>query len=152
RGLWALVDGSGAVLALSREVATAVRTLRLGSAYAPPPPAQAPAAGPAPRFAPPVLDAIAAHFTAQDRILASVAARERLRLAAVRMAQRLQQKCDGLRAQLAEAARADDVRAEADLMLAYAHAVPRGASSMTVPDPFTGEPRRIELDPSKPVT
>jgi predicted ribosome quality control (RQC) complex YloA/Tae2 family protein len=152
RGLWALLDGSGTVLAMSRDVATAVRTLRPGTRYAPPPQAKVQAAEPAPRFSPPVLDAIDAHFTAQDRIAEAQAELERLRLAAARAAQKLQQKCNGLRAQLAEGARVDEVRAEADLMLAYAHAVPRGAASMTVPDPFTGEPRRIELDPSRPVT
>src|SRR5262249_38269736 len=74
-----------------------------------------------------------------------------LRLAAERALQRTQKQIDGLRTQLRESARSDELRAEADLMLAYAHTVLRGAASMTVPDPFSGEPRCIGLDPARPV-
>jgi predicted ribosome quality control (RQC) complex YloA/Tae2 family protein len=154
RGLWALVDGAGLILDLSRPVATAVRTLHLGEAYAPPPPSPASAAAlePPPRFAAPVLEAIDAHYAPMDAAAAAAADRELLRLAAARAVTRLQQKVEGLRTQLAESTRIDALRQEADLLLAYAHAVPRGAGSVEVPDPFTGEPRCIELDPALPVT
>ena len=84
RGLWALVDGAGRILDLSRPVATAVRTLHLGEAYAPPPPSPEGAAGTEvpPRFAAPVLEAIDAHFAPMDAAAAAAADRELLRLAA----------------------------------------------------------------------
>jgi predicted ribosome quality control (RQC) complex YloA/Tae2 family protein len=53
---------------------------------------------------------------------------------------------------LADVGRAAALRADADLMLAFAHTVARGAGEMVVPDPeHDGEPRRIELDPARPV-
>jgi predicted ribosome quality control (RQC) complex YloA/Tae2 family protein len=154
RGLWALVDGAGLLLDLSRPVATAVRTLRLGDVYAAPPPSPTTNSlpDPPPRFAAPVLEAIDAHFAPIDQAAAAAADRELLRLAATRAVARLQAKLDGLRTQLAESTRIDALRQEADLLLAYAHAVPRGAGSVEVPDPYTGEPKCIELDPALPVT
>jgi predicted ribosome quality control (RQC) complex YloA/Tae2 family protein len=61
RGLWVLLDSEGRALVLSREVETAVRTLRRHDVYAAPPQAPEsamPRAEPPPRFAPPALAAI----------------------------------------------------------------------------------------------
>lgn len=160
RGLWALCDARGTVLELSRPVATAVRTIGHGDRYAPPPPrAEAvvpahtgPDAAAPPRFAPPVLAAIDAHFMAQDLRAAADATRQALLVAADRALQRARKKADGLREQLAQSERAPALRAEADLMLAYLHTVARGAAAMTVPDPERdGASRTIELDPALPV-
>lgn len=158
RGLWALCDARGTVLELSRPVTTAVRTLAPGDLYAPPPPradavvGSAAADEPPPRFAPPVLPAIDAHFTAQDRLADIDDEQQRLQLAIDRAAARARKKAEGLREQQATAARAPELRAEADLMLAYLHTVRRGAATMTVPDPLRdGEPRTIELDPARPL-
>jgi predicted ribosome quality control (RQC) complex YloA/Tae2 family protein len=152
RGLWALVNGAGLLLELSRPVATAVRTLRIGDPYAPPPQQPQSASEPEPRFTPPVLLAIDAHFTPIDIADVARANLDQLCLATERAVTRLQKKLAGLRTQLAESSRIDAIRNEADLMLAYASKVPRGASSMTVPDPITGAAICIELDPSLPVT
>ncbi len=154
RGLWVLVDGGGRVLELSRPVVTAVRTLAPGDRYAPPPP-RAAATGPAvdeppPRFQPPVLAAIDAWFTADDRIGDAANEREQLRVHADRAVARAQKKAEGLRTQLQHSRDAPLLRAEADLMLAYLHTVARGATSMTVPDPSDGNPRTIALDPAVP--
>lgn len=152
RGLWALLDAEGRVLALSRLVETDARTLRPGDAYRPPAARAEPRAAAASRFEPPVLAAVDAFFTALD--LAAEAAREHDELlrAAQRALQKQRDKTKGLGEQLADAGRSQALRARADLMLAYAHTVPRGARHMTVPDPERdGEQCTLELDPSKPV-
>ncbi|MCB9877148.1 MAG: DUF814 domain-containing protein [Planctomycetes bacterium] len=153
RGLWALCDETGAILTLSRPVETAVRTLRRGDAYAPPPPAPAGHArpGPAPRFPPPVLAAIDAHFTALDLAAEQQGSLDALRLAAERALRRAAQQRDGIARQLADGERAQALRATADLMLAYAHSVRRGATSMTVPALDGDGEQTIELDPAKPI-
>ncbi|MBX3462458.1 MAG: DUF814 domain-containing protein [Planctomycetes bacterium] len=152
RGLWALLDAEGRAVALSRPVETAVRVLRPGDRYQPPPPTDgAPEPG-EPRFAPPALAAIDAHFTAVDTGLEFRLERERLLLACRRALQRAQTKAQGLAASLADAGRAAALRAEADLMLAFAGSVARGAPEMLVPDPAQdGALRRIALDPARPV-
>lgn len=156
RGLWALLDAESRVLLLSREVQTAVRTLRLGDAYTPPPAAAGPAGEPPraemeSRFAAPVLAAIDALFTEHDLAADEVREHEQLLRAAGRALQKATQKAQGIGAQLADAGRSQALRQDADLMLAYAHTAKRGSRSMTFPDPLTGEPRTIELDPSQPV-
>lgn len=152
RGLWALLDAEGRAVALSRAVATAVRTLEPGDRYAPPPAAAEPREATAVRFAPPVLAAIDAHYRPLDEAAAATAELDGLRRAAARARQKAQAKVDGIGAQLADAGRAAALREQADLMLAYAHTVARGAASMRVPDPARdGEERTIALDPSKPV-
>ncbi|MBM4062603.1 MAG: hypothetical protein FJ265_16125, partial [Planctomycetes bacterium] len=152
RGLWALLDAEGRVLVQSREVATALRTLRPGDLYAPPPPAPpGPGSEPAPRFPPPVLGPIDAHFTALDARTEAARELEQLQRAAARALQKARQQAAGLGQQLADAGRAQALRAEADLMLAYAHTVRRGSPRMVFPDPTTGEDRTIELDPARPV-
>ncbi|MGE3174166.1 MAG: NFACT RNA binding domain-containing protein [Planctomycetota bacterium] len=152
RGLWALCDDAGRILELSRPVVTAVRTLRPGDRYAPPPPRPGAApAEPAPRFAPPVLAAIDAHFLALDRVAETAGDGERLRVLCDRAAARARTRADGLQEQLRQSEGAGALRQEGDLMLAYLHTAKRGAASMTVIDPDTGEDRVIELDPSKPV-
>jgi predicted ribosome quality control (RQC) complex YloA/Tae2 family protein len=157
RGLWALLDAEGRVLQMSRPVATAVRTLRPGDPYAPPPPAPGgpggePRAEPPPRFAAPVLPAIDAHFTPLDLFGDVAREHEALHRAAARALQKAKQKAQGLGEQLADAGRAEALRELAGCLLAYAHTVRRGSASMTFPDPATGEPRTVELDPARPVT
>jgi predicted ribosome quality control (RQC) complex YloA/Tae2 family protein len=151
RGLWALLDAESRVLQLSREVATAVRTLRPGDRYAPPAAAGDARAEPPMRFQAPVLAAIDAHFTALDERDDAVREHELLQRAASRALTKANARAEGLGQQLADAGRAAALREMADMMLAYAHSVARGAAAMTFYDPASGEPRTIELDPSKPV-
>lgn len=152
RGLWALLDADGQALALSRAVETAVRTLRPGDRYAPPPATgQAPTDEP-PRFAAPALAAIDAFFQAVDRELGFTAEHDHLQVACRRALQKAQAKVTGLRTGLADAGRAAALRRTADLMLAFAGNVARGATEMHVPDPdHDGDTLRIELDPARPV-
>ena len=154
RGLWALCDHDDVCVAMSRAVETKVRTLRRGDRYAPPP--QAPrSAGPdpgAPRFRPPLLAAVDAHFTSLDLEAEQAQRVTTLRLAAERARKKLHHKVQGLRRQLDDVGRTAALREQADLMLAYAHGVPRGAHSMEVPAPDGDGTRTIPLDPRKPVT
>lgn len=154
RGLWALCDQGGVCLTMSRAVETAVRTLRRGDVYVPPPPS--PGGGDRkvgePRFAPPVLDAIDAHFTALDLDKEQAQSETTLRLAAQRARKKVRNKVQGLRRQLDDVGRADELRQRADLMLAYAYQVPRGAGSMEVPALDGDGTVTIPLDPKKPVT
>lgn len=151
RGFWAVVAADGTLLAQSREVVTAVRTLRPGDRYAPPPAATGPtSAEPEPRFAPPVLPAIDAHFAEQDRRVARRDRRETLERAAQRAVARASAKAAGLASQLADTGRAAAWRQDADLLLAYGHLARRGADRLVVPDPLTGEPRELALDPARP--
>ncbi len=161
RGLWALCTENGTVLELSRPVTTAVRTMQHGSHYAPPPPrtSSLPDAAtdtkrntdPPPRFAPPVLAAIDAHFAPADERHAHDADRQAMQHACDRAIARANRKALGLRQQLAEADRSSSLRQEADLMLAYMHGVQRGAASMAVPDPTGDGTVSIDLDPALPV-
>lgn len=155
RGLWALLDAEGRAVALSREVETAVRTLRRGDRYEPPPPRAGDAdagAGGATRFTAPVLAAIDALFTPWDDRAADDRERDLLQRTAARALQRATQKQRGLAEQLAQSNRSGDLREQADLMLAYAHTAARGATSLRVPDPQRdGEERLLELDPARPV-
>jgi predicted ribosome quality control (RQC) complex YloA/Tae2 family protein len=153
RGLWALLDAEGRAVVLSRVVETAVRTLRLHDPYAPPPPGSGPRdADPPPRFSAPVLAAIDAHFRPLDLHAEGRAEHEVLVRAASRALQKAKAKAQGIGQQLADTGRAQSYRDRADLMLAYAHTVPRGATTMRVPDPERdGEERTLELDPAKPV-
>ena len=156
RGLWTLCDADGACLTMSRAVETAVRTLRRGDVYRPPPPAPAPAgagrAPAAPRFQSPVLAAIDAHFTALDVQREQEQRAGKLRLAAQRGRKKVHNKVAGLRRQLDDVGRADELRARADLMLAYAHGVARGADQMEVPALDGAGTQVIPLDPKQPVT
>jgi predicted ribosome quality control (RQC) complex YloA/Tae2 family protein len=152
RGLWALLDADGRAVALSREVVTAVRTLRPNDRYEPPPPHAVTGREPPPRFAAPVLATIDAHYAELDRRTACRDLRETVQRAAERLAARAAAKAAGLTKQLAEADAAHALREQADLMLAYAHGVRRGSDRMTVYDPVTGDPRELPLDPARPVT
>lgn len=152
RGLWALCDSAGVLRELSRPVATAVRTLQSGDGYIPPPAGGSMAPLPE-RFTAPVLAAIDLHFSEQDRTASAGLLREQLARALQRGMQKQQDIEAGLQRQLAEGAAADQIRAEADMLLAYAHRVPRGATELVVPDPFhDGEELHIALDPALPVT
>jgi predicted ribosome quality control (RQC) complex YloA/Tae2 family protein len=153
RGLWALCDAAGACVALSRAVETAVRTLKRDDVYLPPPPSPTAArAAAAPRFAPPVLAAIDAHFTPLDLEREHEQGEAVVRLAAQRAHKKARNKVEGLRRQLEDVGRADELRGRADLMLAYAATVARGAASMEVPALDGDGVLRIPLDPKLPVT
>jgi predicted ribosome quality control (RQC) complex YloA/Tae2 family protein len=157
RGLWALLDEHGRIRAISRPVATAVRTLRTGDPYVPPPVHAAamlePRAAPPPRFQSPVAPAVDAHFTALDLAAEAATAAEELRRLVARALAKATARATGLETQLRDGQRVAAMRGEADLMLAYAHTVPRGAATMVVPDPNRDDAElRIELDPAKPVT
>lgn len=155
RGLWALLDAEGRAIVLSRPVSTAVRMLRPGDVYAPPPaseprPGTTAAESPV-RFATPVLAAIDAHFRPLDEALERSAERDALQRAVQRAVARAEAQVTGLRTQLADTGRSARLRQDADMMLAYAHTVPRGAAAMTIVDPDSGEPRTLALDPARPV-
>ena len=152
RGLWALLDAEGRLLLLSRPVATAVRTLALGDAYAPPPPADEPRSESTPRFAPPVLAAIDACFLPFDERAELRRTFELLQRSAQRALHKVRAKVQGLAQQLADVDRTATMRSRADLMLAYQHTVRRGAATMQVPDPQRdGELVTFDLDPAKSV-
>lgn len=163
RGLWVLLDAESRVLALPREVQTAVRTLRLGEPYAAPPPstlAGAPAGAPIgspsandaeSRFPDAVLPAIDAHFTHLDLAIEATAEHDQIVRAAQRALQKATAKAAGIGEQIADAGRSQRLREQADMMLAFAHTVRRGAAEMTFPDLLTGEPHTIAIDPAKPV-
>jgi predicted ribosome quality control (RQC) complex YloA/Tae2 family protein len=152
RGLWALLGEGQRVLALSRTVETAVRSVRTGDAYQPPPAAAEPRDDGERRFAAPVLPAIDAFYAAWDLALEFLHEHERLSLATRRALQKARGKVQGMARGLADAGRAQALRTQADLMLAFAGGVPRGASEMSVPDPeHDGGTLRIELDPARPV-
>ncbi len=150
RGLWALCERDGTVLEISRPVETAVRKLKAGSRYAPPPARAEAGKDQSTRFSPPVLAAIDAHYLPLDAARAQHELRESLQLAGTRAQARLQKKVEGLREQLSMADRSSQLRAEADLLLAYLHAIPRGAESIEVDDPLGSGTRVIELDPAVP--
>lgn len=155
RGLWLLCTDAGVALTMSRAVATAVRTLRRGDTYAPPPPTPAVAASskaPHPaRFVKPVLDNIDAHFTPLDLDKEQAQAEGTLRLLVERNRKKAEQKVQGMHRQLDNVERVQEMRSTADLMLAYAHSVARGAESMEVPSLDGDSTVKIPLDPSKPV-
>lgn len=141
RGVWLLLGPADRILAMSRLVRSEGRPLELGGTWAAPRRDGSSAAA-APRFAD--LAAIDRAFTAADhdrelRELRDLCQRTLQRAIAGARARR-----DGLRHQAEQGAEATRLRAQADLMLAYAHTVRRGASSMRVPDP-SGEVETLEI-------
>lgn len=155
RGLWVLCDAQGVAMTMSRAVTTAVRTLRRGDVYVPPPPvadAAKPGATATTRFAPPVLTSIDEHFTSLDLDKEQQKANETLHLATARAHKQARNKVQGMHRQLDNVERSQEMRNTADLMLAYAHSVPRGATSMEVPSLDGAANITIQLDAAKPVT
>jgi len=154
RGLWVLCDAEGVAMTMSRAVTTAVRTLRRGDVYNPPPPAPTTTAAstPPPRFAPPALESIDRHFTELDLAREQTQAHEALGLALERGRKQARHKVQGMRTQLENIGRSQELRDTADLMLAYAHSVPRGACSMQVPSLDGTSEITIPLNAEKPVT
>jgi predicted ribosome quality control (RQC) complex YloA/Tae2 family protein len=151
RGLWALLDGGGKVLEISRDVDEKERRLRRGEGYAPPR-----AKGGAPeqpaRFAEPVLAAIDEHFTRHDLAEDAEAARREVAQALAAQKKRVAAKVAGLQAQRVSIEQAPQLRQTADLLLAYSSQIRRGQQEAVLPDPERdGEVVRIALDPSKPV-
>jgi len=110
-----------------------------------------PRAAAAPRFSAPALAAIDAHFTALDLEKEQVQGRKGLEVAAQRARKKLANKVAGLRRQLEDVDGADALRQRADLMLAYAYQVERGASRMTAPSLDGSGEVVIPLDPKAPV-
>lgn len=155
RGLWLLCDDAGVALTMSRAVETAVRTLRRGDTYVPPPATPAVETSnktpPPARFAKPVLDSIDAHFTPLDIDKEQADAEGTLRLLVDRSRKRSENKVQGMQRQLDNVERVQQMRATADLMLAYAHSIARGSDSMEVPSLDGESTVKIPLDPSKPV-
>jgi predicted ribosome quality control (RQC) complex YloA/Tae2 family protein len=147
RGLWCLVDSEGQILELARRA----RGLERGGTYRPPgtPP---PAAEHEVRFSPPVLEAVDAHFTALDAAAEEAAERRELGRVLANRRRKLESRLAGLRTQREQIAGVDDLRRQADLMLAHCSDVERGAAAMNVPDPERpGEVLRFELDPARTV-
>ena len=158
RGLWLLTDQNNVAMTMSRSVQTAVRTLGRGDIYSPPP--QLPAAisvtseakaGANLRFHAPVLTSIDEHFTTLDLEKEQLEVETSLKLLVQRNLKKAEHKVQGMRRQLDNVGRATEMRATADLMLAYAHSVARGAEQMEVPNLSGDGTMRIPLDPSKPV-
>ena len=158
RGLWVLTDQENLALTMSRPVQTAVRTLGRGDIYSPPP--QLPSGGNVTktaksaaesRFLAPVLTSIDDHFTTLDLEKEQLEVETSLRLLVQRNLKKAEHKVQGMHRQLDNVGRATEMRSTADLMLAYAHSVARGAEQMEVPDLNGDGTMKIPLDPSKPV-
>ena len=158
RGLWVLTDQDNLALTMSRSVQTAVRTLGRGDIYSPPPqlPTSANVTKTAklevvPRFPAPVLTSIDDHFTTLDLEKEQLEVETSLRLLVQRNLKKAEHKVQGMHRQLDNVGRATEMRSTADLMLAYAHSVARGAEQMEVPNLNGDGTMKIPLDPSKPV-
>ncbi len=159
KGLWALCAADGAILELSRKVETAVRSLRPGQRYVPPPEPRpavgaetpiAPATPPASRFHSPVLPAIDAHFWPLDQQRQGESHKAALGIALQRAIGRLQRKHDGIQLQLEDQDRPRRLRDEADLILAHLHAIAKGSAGFEA-ERFDGQGTVwIELDPALP--
>jgi predicted ribosome quality control (RQC) complex YloA/Tae2 family protein len=153
RGLWVLCDAENVALTISRPVQTAVRTLRRGDTYHPPPPAPSMQALPSGslRFSDPVLEQIDSHFTPLDIEKEQTQTEDALLLAIERGRKKAKNKIAGMQRQLEDVSRSHQLRTKADMMLAYAHEVTRGATSMTIPGMDNEGATTIELDPRKTV-
>ena len=78
--------------------------------------------------------------------------RKRLAAALSRAQRKAAQRIDGLERQQEQIASTDELRRTADLMLAYGHLAPRGATELMVPHPDEqAEQLRIALDPAQSV-
>ena len=151
RGLWALLDAAGRILELSRIPEQAERKLEPGLPYVPPR-SHGSTDDTDPRFAPPVLAAIDAHFTAQDLEQAAQAERLATERALSTARKRLTHKISGLMAQREAIDRVPELRKRADLLLAYSFSIQRGQTSVEVPDPDQdGATLRFDLDPAKSI-
>jgi predicted ribosome quality control (RQC) complex YloA/Tae2 family protein len=62
---------------------------------------------------------------------------------------KVQQKAEGFRQRLADSAQADQLRQQADLLMAYSHRWQPGLTQLTLPDFATGAPLTIPIDPDK---
>lgn len=154
RGLWAVLDGEGRMVAQSRIPHEKDRDLAPLAHWSPPPrrgarvPVQDEAVV---RFAPPVLAAIDQVFTTADQAAEAAELHEACAKALERARSRLAHKMQGLQAQLESAEQAPRLRAEADLMLAYAHTVRRGQTILRVPDPYGSGEIELTLAADLPV-
>lgn len=91
--------------------------------------------------------------TAVETVVARLAGREALRAARqtllarlAALSRRVHRALEEARAELQRAEGAETYRRFGELLLAHAHALPRGAREVTVPD-FDGRPTTITLDP-----
>jgi predicted ribosome quality control (RQC) complex YloA/Tae2 family protein len=62
---------------------------------------------------------------------------------------KVQHKAEGFRQRLADSAQADQLRQQADLLMAYSHRWQPGLTQLTLPDFATGVPLTIPIDPDK---
>lgn len=152
RGLWCLVDGAGKIRELSRLPDSAGRELRPGAIYAPPPPRENPVSDTPPRFDPPMAAAIDDAFTKFDRDHEVETLRTRLAGILDRAARRLGHKIEGLSRQHEEIGRIDEIRRQADMLLAYGFGAPPGATELEVPDlDDPAETLTLPIDPRQPI-
>ncbi len=156
RGLWVVLDRGGRIAHLSRLPDVKDRTLTPGAVYSPPAAAARATQEPADdgRFTtltgPELLAAVDATFTAFDESAAANAARTALQHWLDRQLRATAARIEGLQRQAESATQAPALRAEADLLLAYAHLWRKGATTLTVDDPTTGAPRVLDVDPQLP--
>ena len=93
---------------------------------------------------------IALEYETRAEVLAVEAARHRVRAKLGTDLKKARRLLARLGEDLARADAAEARRKEADLILAYLHEIPRGASEVTLPDDFTdGSPLVIVLDPAR---
>ncbi len=152
RGLWCLVDGRGSIQDLSRLPNSKGRELRPGSRYQAPSQRSTPAKSPADRFDAPVLQSIDAFYTAYDRAEERLGLHRQLTQTLGRQQQKLQQKIAGLTKQQAEVGRVEQIRQQADLLLAYGFGAEPGAEAITVPDPVDPDTElTLPLNPGQPI-
>lgn len=150
RGLWCLSDGEGRILHLSRPSTGGRRELRVGVAYAPPPPL-ASRSEPPPRFHRPCLEAIDRHYRERDDRASFERRRSRLRRALATARARAQRRLDELAEQRRNLDRAGALRRRADLLLSHGHLARPGQRRLRVPDPDReGEEVELELAPDRP--
>ncbi len=154
RGIWCLLDEERRILDLARLPKSAGREIEPGAKWTLPPRAPAPPQDPAGvvRFAEPLLASIDAAFTAADLVAEANALREDCARALARATRACEAQIAGLTTQLVQAENAPDLRARADLLLAYAHGAKRGAASLRVPDPAQPDSwLDLPLDPTRSV-
>lgn len=103
------------------------------------------------RFAVPSISAaVAAHYHAEEARAEIEERRAHARAEIERRRKRLLRLATHLTEDLAATERTDELRRDADLLLAHLREIPRGVREVTLPDDFTdGTPRRIVLDPAR---
>lgn len=151
RGLWCLCEEAGQILELSRLPNSKDRALRPGQPYQPPP-AGRPAREQPPRFRPPLAPAIDRYYSALDLDAEEGQLRRELQQTLDRGRKRCAHKIQGLERQQETARGAEQIRQQADLLLAYGFGAAPGQESLRVPDPQDPEAEiELRLEPGVPV-